>query len=382
MGCVNSKLFSMEEEPISDVPLRTQSLATVQKHTNDSLWDLVNDGEYQAQVTERAFQIFLHEDLPHYWKLQFNLLVVLKFIFDRVKPRRASVIFLNRPLRYPTGDTEAFLRLTSIETLHEGFRLWIEYLVQTGSLRPEQSDWQTAFQQTREGNQFSLIQAEGNVRRQNTEMPLQELCASQDRRSATEEMTRTIEDAYSDYNSAQESSTEALKERISQKARDLLPRYMEPVPLDFAVHNYENLMRTSYDAGTGIGLTNVALQALHDAKESSRGGLSLKVNIIVVKGTILQAHIDLLSEATAEIHKAIYIDKKGAKSQRIDSYGICFAGLPDTGAGSVWRRLSHRGSSNRGFCNYVELPAGISPLVITGKFVRRMLFGSVSPTTE
>ena len=131
--------------------------------------------------------------------------------------------------------------------------------MQTGSLRPGQSDWQAAFQQTREGNQFSLIQAEGNVRLQNTEMPLQELCASQDRRSAAEEMTRTIKDAYSDYSSAQESSTEALKERISQKARDLLPRYMEPVPLNFAVHNYKNLIRTLYNAGTGISLTNVAL---------------------------------------------------------------------------------------------------------------------------
>ncbi|KAF2844010.1 hypothetical protein T440DRAFT_410975 [Plenodomus tracheiphilus IPT5] len=195
-------------------------------------------------------------------------------------------------------------------------------------------------------------------------------------------MTRTIEDAYTDYSLAQESSNEALKERISQKARDLLPRYMEPVPLDFAVHNYENLMRTSYDAGTGIGLTNVAMQVLNDAKESSRGGLGSKVNVIVVKGTILQAHIDLLLEASTEIHKTIYKDKKGGRSHRIDSYGICFAGLPETGAGGVWRRLSYRGNSNRGFCNYVELPAGISPLVITGKFVHRMLFGSVSPTTE
>ncbi|KAF1935440.1 hypothetical protein EJ02DRAFT_361510 [Clathrospora elynae] len=195
-------------------------------------------------------------------------------------------------------------------------------------------------------------------------------------------MTRTIEDAYSDYSLAHESSNEALKERISQKARDLLPRYMEPVPFDFAVHNYKNLMRTLYDAGTGIGLTDVALQALNDAKESSRGGLGSKVNIIVVKGTILQAHIDLLSEASTKIHKAIYKDKKGSKLQRIDSYGICFASLPETGAGGVWRGLSHCGNSNRGFCNYVELPAGISPLVITRKFVRRMLFGSVSPTTE
>ncbi|KAI2475276.1 hypothetical protein Ptr902_13314 [Pyrenophora tritici-repentis] len=354
----------------------------VQKQTNDSLWDLVNDGEFQAQVTERNFQIFLHEDLPDYWNLQFDLLVALKFIFDRVKPRRASVIFPNRPLRYPTGDTKTFLRLTSIKTLHEGFQLWIEYLVQTGSLLLENSDWQTAFRGTREGNRFNLIQAEGNVRFQNTETPSQKSCASQDRISAMEEITRTIEDAYSDFSSTQEFSNKALKERISQKARDLLPRYMEPVPLDFAVHNYENLIRTSYDAGTSIGLTNVVLQALNNAKESSRGGLGSKVNIIVVKGTILQAHIDLLSEASTEIHKAIYKDKKGSKSQTIDSYGICFAGLPETGAGGVWRRLSHRGNSSRGFCNYVELPASISPLVVTGKFVRRMLFGSVSPTPE
>jgi hypothetical protein len=381
MGCVNSKIFSMEEEPIGDVLLHTQ-LATAPKQTNDSLWHLVNDGEFQAQVTERAFQVFLHEDLPDYWKLQYDLLVVLKFVFDRVRPKRISVIFPNRPLRYPTGETEAFLKLTSIKTLHEGFQLWIEYLVQIGSLHLENSDWQTAFQQTRGGNRLNLIQVNGNVREHNTEAPLQELCASQDRRSTTEEMTTTMEDAYTDYISAHESSSEALKERISQKARDLLPRYMEPVPLDFAVHNYENLMRTSYDAGTSIGLTNVALQVMNDAKESTRSGLSSKVNIIVVKGTILQAHVDLLLEAGIDIHKTIYRDKKGSKLQKRDLYGICFAGLPQTGAGGVWRRMSYRGNSNRGFCNYVELPAGISPLVITGKFVRSMLFGSVSPTAE
>ena len=86
-----------------------------------------------------------------------------------------------------------------------------------------------------------------------------ELRPSQHKRSATEEMTKTIEDAYSSYNLVQDYSHEVLKDRISQKARDLLPRYMEPVPLDFAVHNYENLMKTSYDAGTGIALANVAL---------------------------------------------------------------------------------------------------------------------------
>ena len=55
MGCVYSKLFSMEEELISNVLLRTNLPATAQKQTNDSLWELVNDGEFQAQVTERTF---------------------------------------------------------------------------------------------------------------------------------------------------------------------------------------------------------------------------------------------------------------------------------------------------------------------------------------
>ena len=66
MGCIYSKLFSVEEEPLNDVPMRIYFPATTQKRTNDSLEDLVNDREFQAQVTERNFQIFLHEDLPDY----------------------------------------------------------------------------------------------------------------------------------------------------------------------------------------------------------------------------------------------------------------------------------------------------------------------------
>jgi hypothetical protein len=177
----------------------------------------------------------------------------------------------------------------------------------------------------------------------------------------------------------QDCSHEALKDRISQKARDLLPRYMEPVPLDFAVHNYESLMKTSYDAGTGIALANVALQALTDVKESARGGLGSKVSIIVVKGTVPQAHIDRLSSASAE---ATQKDKKSSKSQGTHAHGICFASLPDTGDGDVWRRLSHRSYSNGGFCKYIELPASISPVAVTGKYVRTMLLGSVDPGSE
>jgi hypothetical protein len=141
-------------------------------------------------------------------------------------------------------------------------------------------------------------------------------------------------------------------------------------------------MKTSYDAGTGIALANVALQALTDVKESARGGLGSKVSIIIVKGTVPRAHVDRLSSASAEAHKAIQKDKKSSKLQGPQAHGICFASLPDTGAGDVWRRLSHRSYSNGGFCKYVELPATISPVIVTGKLVRAMLLGSVDPDSE
>ncbi|KAH7552856.1 hypothetical protein BM1_08807 [Bipolaris maydis] len=144
------------------------------------------------------------------------------------------------------------------------------------------------------------------------------------------------------------------------------------------LHNYESLIKTSYDAGTGIGLTNVALQAFTDTKESSRGGLGSKIDIIVVKGTVPRAYVGLLLETNIEVQNTIYTNKKSKNSQKMDSCGICFAILPNTGAGSIWRRLSYRGNSNTGFCNFVELPTNISSLVVTGEFMRRMLLGSVN----
>ncbi|CAN9463263.1 unnamed protein product [Alternaria alternata] len=110
---------------------------------------------------------------------------------------------------------------------------------------------------------------------------------------------------------------------------------MEPVPLNFAVHNYENLIKTAYDAGTGIALANAALQALTNVKESARGGLGSKVSIIVVKGTVPQAHIDRLLSASAEAHKTIHKDKTSSNLQGTHAHSICFASLPNTGAGGV-----------------------------------------------
>lgn len=151
------------------------------------------------------------------------------------------------------------LRLTSISSLQEGVQLWTQYLVHTGSLHAEEEDWHAAFKQTREGYRFNLTPAESSVRRHDDSMLSPELRPSQHKRSATEEITKTIEDAYNSYSCVQDCSHEALKDRISQKARDLLPRYIEPVPLNFAVHNYENLIKTSYNAGTSIALANIAL---------------------------------------------------------------------------------------------------------------------------
>ena len=372
MGCVSSRISLVEEEFTADVPSRTQISTTA--YTNDSLQALVNDGSFQAHVSERTFQIFLHEDLPDYWQLQLDLLIVMKFIFDRIKPRGATVIFPNRPLRYPTRDTEALLRLTSIETLHEGVQLWTRYLVQTGGLQTGES-----IGQTREGCRFNLVPTEDAAHSRDHGMAAQELRSWQHRRSATEEMTATIEDAYIRYSSVHESSNEALKDRISQKARDLLSRYMEPVPLGFAIHNYGKLMKTSYDAGTGIALTNVALQALTDVKESTRGELDSGINIIVVKGTTPQAHISLLSEACVEVRKVMFKDKSSNSRANL-SHRVCFASLPDTGVGSVWQKLSYRSDGDGDFCNYVELPAIISPHAVPGGFVRTMLLGSVDST--
>ena len=56
----------MEHGSTADVSLHTRLLGTARKQTSSSLWDLVDDSEFQAQVAERAFQIFLHEDLPDY----------------------------------------------------------------------------------------------------------------------------------------------------------------------------------------------------------------------------------------------------------------------------------------------------------------------------
>jgi hypothetical protein len=371
MGCAGSK-SEMAQATVTET-LQSR-MATAGNQMKDELQDLIKDRQFQAQISERAFQICLHEDLPDYWPLQLNLLIAMKFVFDRIRPKGATVIFPNLPLRYPGGDTEVLLRLTSIQNVHEGIQTWIEHLVREGSVQTKGSDWQGAFRLTPQGYRITLMQVEDNASYEGIHLPATSLKQSvrNIRRKASEEMTTTIESVYNKLQIAQEASNEALKDTISQKARDLLPRYMEPVPLDFAIHNYQNLMTTSYHAGTRIGSSNVAFQAIVDAKETFASGFGLKVKIVIVKGAVAHAHANILLDAKTEAQKHLHEESKGKKSQKVGSYGVCFAGLPGTGPNDAWRTLSNHGNRDKSFCDYLEIPIDIS-----GSFVRRLLLGAV-----
>ncbi|EDU47793.1 predicted protein [Pyrenophora tritici-repentis Pt-1C-BFP] len=186
-------------------------------------------------------------------------------------------------------------------------------------------------------------------------------------------MTETMENVFDKCQLTQDVSDEALKDTIIQKARDLLPRYMEPVPLDFAINNYKNLITTSYGAGTRIGSSNVAFQAIIDAKETFAGGFDSKVKIVIVKGAIPRAHTNILLKARTEAHKIISHHLSEENSERLGSYGVCFAGLPGTGSGEVWRKLG--GNSENRFCKYVELPIDSSSY--DGSMLQKILLGAV-----
>jgi hypothetical protein len=371
MGCTSSK-SDIAHAMLTEIP--HLQMATSQKQTKNDLQILIKDRQFQGQISERAFQICLHEDIPDYWPLQLNLLVTMKFVFDRIRPRGATVIFPNLPLRYPGRDTGVLLNLTSIESVHEGIQIWIEHLVQEGSVQIGESGWQSAFRLTPQGYRISLIQVDDSLCYNGINVPTTSLrqSVSNNKRKASEEMTSTIESVYNKCQLAQEASNEALKDTISQKARDLLPRYMEPVPLDFAIHNYNNLMTTSYHAGTRIGSSNVAFQAIVDANENFACGFGLNVKIVVVKGTLPQTHSNVLLNAMTEAQDWIHEDLKGKKSQKMGSYGVCFAGLPDTGPHDAWRRLSNHGNRDKTFCEYVDIPGDMS-----GSFMRKLLLGAV-----
>jgi hypothetical protein len=328
--------------------------------TKEELQNLAKDGQFQAHITQGAFQIFLQDDLLDHWLLQFHLLVAMKFVFDRVRPREATVIFPNLHLRYPKGDVKILLKLTRIQHVHEGIRIWVEHLVRKGGIHIGGSDWQAAFRLMPQGYRIKLSQLGDEAH--STGFPATSLQQSMrnGKRKASEEMTEIIESIFTKWKLTQENSNEVLKEIICQKARDLLPRYMERIPLSFAIRNYTDLMTTSYNAGTRVGTSNVAYQTIVDAKETVESGSSSTVNIVIVTGTMPPAYTNILLKAKAEAHRYLCKVVEGRQSQLQRSYGVCFAGLPGTGSGDVWRQLSDQSSSDKLFYEYVELPLEIS----------------------
>jgi hypothetical protein len=330
------------------------------------LQDLVNHGLARAKISKRNFQIFLHEDLPEYWTLQFNLLVALKSVFDCIRPTEATVVFPNLSFRYPSRDIEVLLKLTGIRYVCDGFRIWIEHLVDQGNVQTKSSNWQHAFRLTPQGYRIVLTKGRGNYNNlPNT--PLRQSVVEH-RRRARLEMTQAIERAFNECILSQVASDEALKDIISQKASDLLPRYMEPLPLDFAIHNYKSLMETSYKAGMRMDSNAVALHVISDARESLASGFGSKVKIVIVRGTAIQFHANTPHKASEERLDFFHRNLERNKLQNLSSCGICFASLPGTRRSAVGHGLSSERSSDRGFCECIELPTHIS-----GSFVRSLL---------
>jgi hypothetical protein len=334
-------------------------MSTYGKQTEDDLLNLVNHEHFQAQIRDRAFQIFLDEDLPEYWTLQFNLLVALKFVFDHVRPAEVTVVFPSLAFRYPSGDIKVLLKLMDIQHVYDGVQIWIEHLVHQGSVQIESSEWQDAFRLTPQGYRIVLTKGRGNY----TSLPTTPLRHSVGdcRRQACAEMTKAIENAFNKRKLTQDASDEELKDLVSKKARDLLPQYMEPLPLGFAIRNYKSLMETSYNARTRIRLNDVALHIITDAKESLASGFSSKVKVVIVKRTTLQTHADIFLQVKRECQNFERND-----IQNLASYRVCFAGLPGTALSDSWRKLNNQRSGDRSFCEYVELPIHVDRISLCG----------------
>ncbi|KAF2818158.1 hypothetical protein CC86DRAFT_309756 [Ophiobolus disseminans] len=184
-------------------------------------------------------------------------------------------------------------------------------------------------------------------------------------------MTKTIEIAFGLSQLRSGASTSDWKQIIIQKARELLPRYMDPVPLNFAIYNYDSLMKTSYEAGTRIKSADVAIQALIDAQESVACGLGSKVNIVIVEG----AHTSTFTPASTHVPQCTNKCLTMKETRRVKSSRICFASLPGSGPSDICYKLSRCSNISKGFCNCVELPGDLGRSTIKGTLLRKVLAG-------
>lgn len=325
----------------------------------DDLLKLVTDRHFEEHVKERSFQIYLHERLPAYWILQYELLVAVKYIFDRIKPKKATVIFPNRTLRFPRADAEVLLELINVGNAQQGIQVWVEYLAQIGRVQFEGQDWKAAFNWTREGYRLCCIQVcdDDNHHSIGAATTLQ----IKIRRTVIEEMSNLIERAWNDFQ-VYGTMDETMKNTINEKARDLLALYMEPVPLDFAVQNYENLMKTSYKAGPCLRLIDVVVRALVDAEIQ---GCPSEVKIVIVEGITQTRSSSVLKPEVKNVEHKDLRETKTAGSV------VTFAGLPGTGSSIVWQTIECR-SCSKDFCDYIELPAYIGQQSLS-TFIRTLL---------
>ncbi|OAL56155.1 hypothetical protein IQ07DRAFT_485605, partial [Pyrenochaeta sp. DS3sAY3a] len=148
-------------------------------------------------------------------------------------------------------------------------------------------------------------------------------------------MTQSLEEAYSNFWLRTDLTDGFLKDNIIQKARDLLSQRTEPVPLAFAIKNYENLMKTCFDAGPTLGIGDVALQSINGAKQAFTSGSKSSIQIVIVHGSILQSQKKRILDASLEL----YSHSQTVAFSRHVHHGVSFVTLPRTECVNFWEEM-------------------------------------------
>ncbi|KAF2024836.1 hypothetical protein EK21DRAFT_93723 [Setomelanomma holmii] len=330
----------------------------------DEIQRLVAERDFQEQLKERKYTIYLHERLPAYWSLQYDLLLAVKSIFDKITPKGATVVFPNRTLRYPSAETNVLLNLLSIQNAREGVQIWVNYLAQKGMLQLNGQDWQAAFRRTQTGYQLWFIQLEDETDSWSTAVTT--ISSRQDasnKHIAFERMTDLIERTYNETQSSNDAPDDTYKDMIGETARDMLSLFMEPVPLNFAIKNYGTLMKTSYDAGSCIRSSNVIFRVLLDVDDARTSISSSEVKIVIVRNV---SEVSNRSPSTYSYGvENITFDHTKIMGQ--GKRTVCIVSLLSTGFSSCC------GHGYQNCCKYLEIPHCMKAHQISADFMRNLL---------
>lgn len=287
---------------------------TVQK----SLEKLTSEASFKLQMKARNFHIILYDGTLGHSLVQKQLLTILKFIFDRATPRHACVIFPHRTFRHPLKETQILLDLTSINTLLEGFYIWIDYMETLGN----------AYQ-----------------------------CYDEPRRSRTSiivhEMTAVMEETLRIACVMRHRIHEDMRDLIVQRAKALLSLFMEPLPFNFALNHFEKLMVTSNKAARKLDSDKIILQALTEVNRTipkvSDDKDNQTVQIVVCGDTTnesLLRHIYMRTTGGLEYHNP----------------WIHLLGLPQCDFSNNWQIFKASRGSQEVLCCYTDLLAFIESL--------------------